>query len=105
MGLRRSEGVEPQGNWTSLAGAVGGLLHHLGRPLARHTVMGLTGHAFRLTVDRMSTPPGVYEFNMREQLSMYQHLGLYCRRVVAPVQQPRLDAARQEAWREALRDF
>lgn len=107
MGRRRLENVSLQENWTSLAGAVGGLLHHIGRPLARHTVMGLTGHAFRLTLDRMCTPFGLYEFNLREQLTMYQHLGLYLRRVVAGADQlPRPGAAlgepvpaQAEAWR------
>ena len=34
-------------NWTSAAGALEGALAALGTPLARHAIMGLTGHAWR----------------------------------------------------------
>ena len=39
-------------NWTSAAGALEGILAHLGAPLPRHAIMGLTGHAWRLCLGR-----------------------------------------------------
>ncbi len=39
-------GLKLAPNWTSAAGALEGILAHLGQPLPRHAIMGLTGHAW-----------------------------------------------------------
>ena len=39
-------GLELAPNWTSAAGAVEGILVHLGASLPRHAIMGLSGHAW-----------------------------------------------------------
>lgn len=44
MSVRLDARIAP--NWTSAAGAIEGILAHLGEPLPRHGVMGLTGLAF-----------------------------------------------------------
>jgi hypothetical protein len=42
--------VQTSSNWSSLAGALEGVLRSLGLTLSRERVMGLSGHAFRLAI-------------------------------------------------------
>lgn len=98
MAQHALDGVRLEPNWTSLCGAISGLLHYLGRPLPQATVMGLTGHAFRLTLDRLCTTGSPYEFNWGEQLAMYQNLGLYFYRQEVGAEGD-LEQGRAQAWR------
>lgn len=50
MGKKILAGVSTVSNWTSIAGALEGVLVYLGEAHDRSTLMGLTGHAFRLSI-------------------------------------------------------
>ena len=66
-------------NWTSAAGALEGILAHLGAPLPRHAIMGLTGHAWRLCLGRrdnvVALPSGPADLDWEAMSQRYAFTG------------------------------
>ncbi|MFN0094895.1 MAG: hypothetical protein ACKVVT_08970 [Dehalococcoidia bacterium] len=66
-------------NWTTAAGAVEGVLAFLETPLARHAVMGLTGHAFRLCLGAkagvVALPSGPHDLDWERMVREYARTG------------------------------
>lgn len=67
----------------TLAGAMGGLLAHAGRRLDPTYLMGVTGHAFRLTLDLVVSPSAPAELNFHEVFPLWERLGCWFKRVAA----------------------
>ncbi|MCC6419444.1 MAG: hypothetical protein IT429_14510 [Gemmataceae bacterium] len=74
-------------NWTSAAGAIEGVLVHLGVPLPRHAIMGLTGHAFRLCLGTkggvVALPSGVADYDYAAMADRYARTGVTWERFAA----------------------
>lgn len=66
-------------NWTSAAAALDGILEHLGQPLPRHAVMGLTGHAWHTCLgtkgDVTALPSGVADLDWQAMVDRYARTG------------------------------
>ena len=66
-------------NWTSAVGALEGILEHLGQPLPRHALMGLTGHAWHLCLgtkgEVAALPSGVADLNWEAAVARYARTG------------------------------
>jgi len=66
-------------NWTSAAAALEGILEHLGQPLPRHAVMGLTGHAWHLCLatkgDVVALPSGPADLDWEAMVRRYERTG------------------------------
>lgn len=79
MGRKRLSGVEIVTNWTSLAGALAGALRSLGAPVTAPWVMGVSGHAFRLTVPvaggEVAAPGGEAALDLERAAALYRNLG------------------------------
>lgn len=80
---RRLEGVQFRRHWVTLVGALGGLLAAAGRDLPQTYLMGVTGHAFRLTLDLVISPSAPMELNFHEVFPLWENLGVWFRRVAA----------------------
>ena len=67
-------------NWTSAAGALEGILEHLGQPLPRHAVMGLTGHAWHTCLatkgDVTALPSGPADLDWESMVARYSRTGV-----------------------------
>ncbi len=67
-------------NWTSAAGALETVLAYLGNPLPRHAVMGITGHAWHLTVatraDITALPSGPVDLDWDRMVRRYDRTGV-----------------------------
>ena len=65
-------------NWTSIAGALEGVLRYLGHGYGTAYLMGITGHAFRLDVsagDPPIGPEGPLSIDFQVAASIYSRLG------------------------------
>jgi len=66
-------------NWTSAAGALDGILAHLGQPLPRHAIMGLTGHAWHFCLASrggvVALPSGPADLNRAALPDRYARTG------------------------------
>lgn len=66
-------------NWTSAAGALEGILEHLGAPLPRHAIMGLTGHAWHLCLGTRggvtALPSGPADYDRTAMAANYARTG------------------------------
>ena len=66
-------------NWTSAAGALEGILAHLGAPLPRHAIMGLTGHAWHLCLGSkegvVALPSGPTDLDWESACARYARTG------------------------------
>ncbi|MFN0145689.1 MAG: hypothetical protein ACKVT1_04205 [Dehalococcoidia bacterium] len=66
-------------NWTSAAGALEGILAHLGSPLPRHAIMGLTGHAWHFCLARredvVALPSGPADLDWEAMSRRYARTG------------------------------
>lgn len=89
-------GVTFRRHWLSLGGALGGLLAAAGRDLPQHYVMGATGHAFRLTLDVIISPGAPMELNFHEVFPLWEHLGVWFKRVAARPVDEGFEATRAE---------
>ena len=67
----------------TLVGALGGLLAHAGRRLEPAYLMGVTGHAFRLTLDLVISPSAPHELNFHDVFPLWERLGAWFKRVAA----------------------
>lgn len=67
----------------TLVGALTGLLAAAGRKLEPAYVMGVTGHAFRFTLDLIISPSAPVELNFHEVLPLWENLGAWFKRVGA----------------------
>ena len=72
-------GLQLAPNWTSAVGALEGVLQHLGQPLPRHALMGLTGHAWHLCLGTKgqvtALPSGVADLNWEAAVGRYARTG------------------------------
>jgi hypothetical protein len=77
--VRREVEVRYIPNWTSVAGALEGVLEALGTPLPRHAVMGLSGHAFTTNLGReggvIALPSGPLDLDWETAVGRYSRLG------------------------------
>jgi hypothetical protein len=73
------EGVHIAPNWTSAAGALEGILEHLGAPLPRHAIMGLTGHAWHTCLGTrdgiVALPNGPLDLDWAAMVERYASTG------------------------------
>lgn len=106
-------------NWTTVAGALEGILDFLGSPLPRHAVMGLTAHAWHVHLavreGVAALPSGPTEMNWDVQLERYGRLGFAWERFTgSAAERPaaigwateRIDAGRPLiGWDLRLHDF
>lgn len=90
--------MQMQRHWFSLGGALAGALEAAGRPLPLPYLMGVSGLAFRLTLDLPATPHGVHEFGYYEMSPLWEHLRVWFQRTSAR----REDAHFAEAHKQAL---
>lgn len=67
-------------NWTSAAGAVEGILRHLGLELPRHAIMGLTGHAWHTCLQArggvVALPGGTADLDWEAMTARYARTGV-----------------------------
>lgn len=73
-------GLQLAPNWTSAAGALEGILAHLGQPLPRHAIMGLTGHAWHFCLGTRAgvaaLPSGPSDLDWAAMVSRYERTGV-----------------------------
>lgn len=76
-------------NWTSAAGALEGILAHLGQPLPRHAIMGLTGHAWHFCLGTQggvfALPSGPADLDWAAMVRNYERAGFSWERFAADV--------------------
>ncbi len=106
-------------NWTTVAGAVEGILDFLGAPLPRYAVMGLTGHAWHFHLAEregiVGLPSGPVELDWDAMVGRYARTGFrWERHTAAPAQRAeaiawtteRLEGGRPLiGWDMRLHDF
>ncbi|MEO6396933.1 MAG: hypothetical protein ABIP13_00545 [Tepidiformaceae bacterium] len=77
--MREIPGLAIAPNWTSAAGALDGILQHLGAPLPRHAIMGLTGHAWHTCVASrngvVALPSGPADLDWAAMVERYARTG------------------------------
>lgn len=104
-------GLKLAPNWTSAAGALEGILAHLGQPLPRHAIMGLTGHAWHFCLGTRAgvaaLPSGPADLDWGPMVGRYERTGFRWERFAADV--PRgggehPDRAAAVAWATAHLD-
>jgi hypothetical protein len=102
-------GAETAGNWTSIAGALQGVLAFLGEPLDRPTVMGLSGHAFRIAIwtsdAGIADAESAVRFDHERALPLYESLGYAMRRVAVGAGDPERERQMREAIRQIRRSI
>lgn len=98
-------GLKLAPNWTSAAGALEGILAHLGAPLPRHAIMGLTGHAWHFCLGTRggvtALPSGPADLDWAATVRGYGRTGFRWERFTADV--PR--GATGHAGRDAAVDW
>lgn len=98
-------GLQLAPNWTSAAGALEGVLAHLGRPLPRHAVMGLTGHAWHFCLGTKggvtALPSGPADLDWAAMVERYERTGVRWERFsaeVTPAGERSAERAAAVAW-------
>ncbi|MEO9256380.1 MAG: hypothetical protein ABI305_12620 [Tepidiformaceae bacterium] len=80
-------GLQIAPNWTSAAGALEGILAHLGTPLPRHAIMGLTGHAWHTCLASQNAvvalPSGPVDLDWGAMVARYRRTGFGWERYTA----------------------
>lgn len=74
------DGVTLRPHRVTLGGALGSLLAAAGRELPQHYVMGVSGLAFRLTLDAVFSPGSQAEVNFHQLFPLWERLGVWMRR-------------------------
>jgi hypothetical protein len=96
-------GLKLAPNWTSAAGALEGVLAHLGQPLPRHAIMGLTGHAWHFCLGTRAgvtaLPSGPADLDWGAMVQRYERTGFRWERFAANVPS---GGAEHPARREAI---
>lgn len=97
-------GVTLPANWTSIVGALEGVLAAVGKlPVApagltdAQYLMGVTGHAFTITVDAMVTAAGPDSFRPHQQFPLWEQLRVWFRHLYCHGSAADLAGARAEA--------
>ena len=107
MTKRVLTGATTISNWTSIAGALQGMLAFLGARHDRATVMGITGHAFRLAIwtssEGIADGESAARFDHERALPLYTGLGYSIRRICVSPEDPDYEHRRQEAIRQIRR--
>lgn len=71
--------IEIAPNWTTAAGALEAILAHLGTPLPRHAIMGLTGHAWHFCLASkegiVALPSGPSDYDRAAMAERYRRTG------------------------------
>lgn len=80
----------------SLISALGGLLAFEGRALEPAYLMGVTGHAFRLTLDLVISPVAAVQLNFHDVFPLWEGLGAWFKRVAAHPGDVRFAEVREE---------
>ncbi|MGE0601874.1 MAG: hypothetical protein AB7J35_21030 [Dehalococcoidia bacterium] len=72
-------GLQLGENWTSAVAALEGILGHLGQPLPRHALMGLTGHAWHMCLgtkgEVSALPSGPADLDWQAMVDRYARTG------------------------------
>lgn len=83
------DGARMASNWTSAAGALEGILAHLGLPLPRYAIMGLTGHAWHTCLARRdgvaALPSGTAALDWGAMVARYARTGVQWERFACDV--------------------
>ena len=99
--MRETTTIEIAPNWTSLAGALEAILAHLGTPLPRHAVMGLTGLAWHLCLGTKggvtALPSGPTDMDKEAVVGRFRRTGWRWERFAATVDPENADATREAA--------
>lgn len=102
-------GVTLPANWTSIIGALAAVLETAGKLPAAPAgladapfLMGVTGHAFAITVDTMVTEEGPSGFRPHQHFPLWEHLRIWCKHLYAHAGAEGLAGARQEAWERVV---
>jgi hypothetical protein len=109
VGRKILAGVNTVSNWTSVAGALEGMLIALGSTLDRTAIMGLSGHAFRLAI--RTTADGIADgessvcFDYARALQLYTNLGCKLEQVAARPGDPDYARRREEAIKRIRRSI
>lgn len=103
--MKEIPGLAIAPNWTSAAGALDGILQHLGAPLPRHAIMGLTGHAWHTCLARkgdvVALPSGAADLDWAAMVERYARTGYRWERfaqLIAPGEPPDTPRAEAIAW-------
>lgn len=103
--VREIPGLAIAPNWTSAAGALDGILKHLGVALPRHAIMGLTGHAWHTCIalqgDVIALPSGPADLDWGAMVERYARTGYRWERfsrMVAAGEAPDIPRAEAIAW-------
>ncbi|MFZ5823310.1 MAG: hypothetical protein ACOY94_03010 [Bacillota bacterium] len=91
------QGVRLLPHRVTLVGALGGLLASAGRDVELPYLAGVTGHAFRLTLDLVISPSAPVELNFHEVFPLWENLGAWFKRVAARPNDESYEAVREEA--------
>ena len=98
-------------NWTSAAGALDTILQHLGEPLPRHAIMGLTGHAWHTCLGSaggvVALPSGPADLDWDAMVRRYARTGVTFERHSADLRTAPDPAAARDAavaWANAHLD-
>jgi len=106
---RKILSAETRSNWTAIAGALEGALAFLGEPLDRQTVMGLSGHAFRLaittTASGIASADSAVHIDYERALGLHASLGFAMRRAAVSQFEPDYGRRRAEAIRAIVRSI
>jgi hypothetical protein len=102
-------GAETTSNWTSIAGALQGMLAFLGEPLDRATVMGLSSHAFRIAIwtsgSGIADGESAVRFDHERALPFYEALGYRIDRLAVSGSDSEHEHRRQQAIRQIRRSI
>lgn len=74
---RLLQGVRFRPHRVTLGGALGGLLEYSGRDLPEPYLMGVSGLAFRLTLDVVFSPSGPVEISFHDLFPLWENLGAW----------------------------
>jgi hypothetical protein len=101
MAQKRLPNIPLTITWTTLIGALDGILRFLGQPLATHELMGRTGFAFRLALTEhdgvLAAAPAAASIDLAAALPLLESAGRTLSLIEASSDSPRFAAVREQA--------